>query len=92
MKPMPPAGTGPHRYIELLFSQPAGFSIPANYAHFLAPGEARLGFNITSFARDAGLAKPVAVNYFFAEYETPGENETGTGSTSGTATRGGVQR
>ncbi|MCJ1468081.1 hypothetical protein MMC07_006708 [Pseudocyphellaria aurata] len=86
-KPQPPAGTGPHRYIELLFSQPEGFSIPANYAEIFAPDaplSARRGFNITNFARDAGLARPVASNYFFAEFETAVKNETaetGTGST-----------
>ncbi|MCJ1270154.1 hypothetical protein MMC22_010050, partial [Lobaria immixta] len=95
VKPQPPPGTGFHRYIELLFSQPANFSIPANYTHFFSSGlSSRSSFNVTSFARDAGLSKPVAANYFLTENSTAGENQTaatGTGSASRTATGGSGQ-
>lgn len=95
VKPQPPPGTGFHRYIELLFSQPANFSIPANDTHFFGSDtSSRASFNVTSFARDAGLSKPVAANYFFAEYNTTGESQTaatGTASASRTATGGSGQ-
>lgn len=93
-KPQPPPGTGRHRYIEFLFSQPANFFIPADYARFFNTDLPRTSFNITNFARDVGLANPVAANYFFAENSTVGANQTaGTepGSASGTGTGGSVQ-
>ena len=94
IKPKPPAGSGPHRYTELLYSQPADFSIPVNYARFFGPDSTRTSFNLSSFVRDAGLGKPVAANYFLAENSTVRGNQTagtGTSSTSATGTGGNVQ-
>ena len=94
IKPNPPAGSGPHRYTELLYSQPAGFSIPVKYAPFFGSNSTRTSFNLSNFVRDAGLGKPVAANYFLAENSTARENQTagtGTSSTSTTGTGGKVQ-
>ncbi|KAF8535507.1 phosphatidylethanolamine-binding protein [Trichophaea hybrida] len=59
--PAPPEGTGPHRYIWLLYQQPRVFQIkdvPVN----------RTNFNVTIWATANGLEPPVAGTYFEAEF------------------------
>jgi phosphatidylethanolamine-binding protein len=61
--PGPPPETPPyaHRYVELLYEQPAGFAVPASEANQVRAG---IGFDIGTFAKAAGLAAPIAANYF----------------------------
>ncbi|KAH8687256.1 phosphatidylethanolamine-binding protein [Tricladium varicosporioides] len=61
--PGPPAETPahPHKYIELLYAQPAGFKVPSTQTSAISK---RVGFNITTFAADASLGAPVRANYF----------------------------
>ncbi|KAG9120769.1 hypothetical protein FRC07_003611 [Ceratobasidium sp. 392] len=52
--PAPPAGTGAHRYVALLYAQPLDF----DYS-FLDTSD-RQHFNITEFAKRSGLGTPLA--------------------------------
>ena len=54
MPPAPPAGTGPHRYVALLYAQPPDF----DYS-FLNTSD-RYEFNITAFSQRSGLGTPLA--------------------------------
>ena len=64
-QPSPPVGDSPHRYIFILFTQPANFSFPANFTAFNTPQPAsRVGFNLTQFVADARIGgAPIAANY-----------------------------
>jgi len=61
--PSPPAETPPHghRYVQILFQQPANFAVPASQS---AAVSSRLGFDLQSFMTAAGLGMPVAANFF----------------------------
>ncbi|KAF8609940.1 PEBP-like protein [Ceratobasidium sp. AG-I] len=54
MPPAPPAGTGPHRYVALLYAQPRDFD------YSFLNTTARKGFNLTEFAVRSGLGTPLA--------------------------------
>jgi phosphatidylethanolamine-binding protein (PEBP) family uncharacterized protein len=60
--PAPPAETPPHphRYVQLLFEQPAGFVVPSSERSQVQAG---IGFDIVKFAKAAALAAPIAGNY-----------------------------
>ncbi|PIL37295.1 hypothetical protein GSI_00988 [Ganoderma sinense ZZ0214-1] len=61
-RPSPPAGSDPHRYILLLFVQPANFSqVVPGIVNASTPIS---GFNISTFAAQTGLGSPVAGNFF----------------------------
>lgn len=62
-RPMPPTTSIAHRYIQYLFAQPPGFSVPAPAAGFSATN--RSMFNIEHFVAAAGLASPLAANYMY---------------------------
>lgn len=66
LPPTPPGGDGPHRYTFLLFAQPQDFAIPEAYSSFIPPADvyARFPFDIEGFVKAAGLAEPVAANWF----------------------------
>ncbi|KAG8694884.1 hypothetical protein FRC08_008203 [Ceratobasidium sp. 394] len=59
--PTPPAGSGPHRYVALLYAQPPVFDIS-----FLNLSDIRL-FNISSFAARTGLGQPLAGTFLTVE-------------------------
>ncbi|CAN9213855.1 unnamed protein product [Alternaria sp. RS040] len=60
--PGPPAtDTVAHRYVQLLFQQPASLNIQASA---FAGGQARIGFDIESFMSMNGVSAPVAGNFF----------------------------
>ncbi|KAF8250012.1 hypothetical protein K440DRAFT_620460 [Wilcoxina mikolae CBS 423.85] len=59
--PAPPEGTGPHRYIWLLYQQPRVFQIKD------VPVKPT-GFNVTTWATANGLEPAVAGTYFEAEF------------------------
>lgn len=50
-----------HRYVQLLFAQPANFSVSASQTQAVS---SRIGFDMLSFMANAGLAAPVAGNFF----------------------------
>ncbi|KAF2813652.1 PEBP-like protein [Mytilinidion resinicola] len=65
LQPSPPAGDNPHTYTFLLFSQAPNFTVPSEFASINPPADsnARIGFNLSSFAKAAGLAALLAANY-----------------------------
>ncbi|TDL27199.1 PEBP-like protein [Rickenella mellea] len=58
--PAPPAGSGPHRYVILLFEQPASFTPPANLSQPNTPVSV---FDLNAYAKDSGLGPIVAGMY-----------------------------
>ena len=79
--PNPPAvDTIAHRYVELLFQQPANFSIAQST---FAEMSARINFDTQAFMTQHGLKAPVAANFFLVDgrtNSTAAANPTGTGS------------
>lgn len=78
--PGPPPGP-PHRYVQLLFAQPAGYSFPACFNNIVTPKGAdpassvdgRVGFDINQFLKAANIqTRPIAGNYFRAQNPQPG--------------------
>ena len=64
--PGPPPGSSPHRYVFLLYEQPAGFEV-SKYAPAGGKGmgiRGRMRYDLGVFEREAGLGEVVAVNYF----------------------------
>jgi phosphatidylethanolamine-binding protein len=61
--PAPPPETPPyaHRYVELLFEQPANFAVPSSQTRAIQQG---IGFDINAFITAASLSAPIAGNYF----------------------------
>ncbi|KAL9105547.1 MAG: hypothetical protein Q9227_009291 [Pyrenula ochraceoflavens] len=87
--PSPPAGNQPHRYVALVYSQPASFSVPAAFSSINPPSDnkARLGFDINAFMSAANLQPPVAGNYFTVVNDgsaPQGGAANGTGTGTGT--------
>ncbi|KAF2657142.1 PEBP-like protein [Lophiostoma macrostomum CBS 122681] len=84
ISPSPPASdTIAHRYVELLFQQPASLSVKASQ---FADTSARIGFDINSFMSQNGLSQPLAGNFFTVDGRA-------SGAASGTATSsGGISR
>ncbi|CAN7990581.1 unnamed protein product [Ixodes hexagonus] len=62
--PKPPLGSGPHRYVFLAYKQKEAIATPLTLR---VPIEKRFNYNMTKFAHEHGLRKPVAVNFFLAE-------------------------
>ncbi|EIM78966.1 PEBP-like protein [Stereum hirsutum FP-91666 SS1] len=77
LQPSPPAGSDPHRYVFLLFSQPDGFDAQT----ILDSSTMRTSFNLSSFAAKVGLGDPVGGTFILDEgkvtkkvyEETPGQ-------------------
>jgi phosphatidylethanolamine-binding protein (PEBP) family uncharacterized protein len=61
-QPSPPAGDTPHRYIYLLYAQPANFVVPPQFSAQMLT-QNRLGFDVNAFSAAAGLAAPMAANF-----------------------------
>lgn len=64
--PGPPPGSSPHRYVFILYEQPAGFD-GSKYAPPNGEKLARLSrmrYDFDSWANEVGLGPAVAVNYF----------------------------
>ncbi|KAH8690680.1 phosphatidylethanolamine-binding protein [Talaromyces proteolyticus] len=67
MAPSPPQGPA-HRYVELLFEQPKKYHFPKNFkCHLPKRSEARLGFDVEEFAKEAGMDRLVAGNWFLVQ-------------------------
>ncbi|KAJ4328858.1 hypothetical protein N0V84_000645 [Fusarium piperis] len=69
--PAPPPGTGPHRYVALLFSSSnSTFQVPPSFKEFNSSEVTdRIKFDIETFA-DEGRLDLVAANWFTSENET----------------------
>jgi len=65
--PAPPANTGPHRYVILLYNQPSTFTAPANYSQ---PNMGVSVFNLNAYVSESGLGAIVAGTYFTVEEGT----------------------
>jgi len=94
--PLPPDGSGAHRYVFLLYDQPATFAPTGDLA---TPGQPIAVFNVNDYAKSSGLGDVVAGSYYSVEIGTatgsvvptsavnsatlPGAQTTG-GSPSGT--------
>lgn len=66
LAPSPPPGSGPHRYVFLLYEQPEGFDVkrfaPANGQEMGIMQRVR--YDLANFEKEAGLGPVVAANYF----------------------------
>lgn len=79
LAPSPPAtDTVAHRYVELLFKQPASLNIKASA---FARAQDRIGFNIESFMSQNGVSAPVAANFFRVDGRTSA-TASGNGATA----------
>lgn len=84
LPPGPPPGP-PHRYVQVLYAQPQGFTVPQCFQNVLsipgnqtANGQSRLGFDINQFIAASGIrTRPIAENYFRAQNAQPGPLDTG---------------
>lgn len=77
LPPSPPASdTMAHRYVQLLFAQPANLLLAASD---FQNTQARFNFDIMSFAQQNRLKAPLAGNFFTVR----GANATGTATSSG---------
>ncbi|KAL1719257.1 phosphatidylethanolamine-binding protein [Schizophyllum commune] len=63
VRPSPPAGSDPHRYVLLLYPQPENFTVDSIAPLVNASSPITL-FNISEFAEATGLGLPVAGTYF----------------------------
>ncbi|KAG6853704.1 hypothetical protein C0991_002240 [Blastosporella zonata] len=61
--PGPAAGSGPHRYVIILYSQPDSFQAPADLAEPTGVGL----FVLDEYIKDSGLGPLVAATYFTVE-------------------------
>ncbi|KAF1935411.1 PEBP-like protein [Clathrospora elynae] len=84
LPPSPPAtDTVAHRYVQLLFQQPASLSVKASD---FDGSQARVNFDIASFMSKNGVSEPVAANFFRVDGRA---KAGGSGSATGT---GGVPK
>jgi len=65
--PAPPAGSGPHRYVILVYTQPDSFTPPANLTQAGVPVSV---FNFPDYVKTTNLGPLVAANYFTVEEGT----------------------
>jgi phosphatidylethanolamine-binding protein (PEBP) family uncharacterized protein len=62
VSPAPPVGSGPHRYVILLFRQPPSFSPPANLSS--ANVGIDLYFHLRDYISSSNLGQPIAGMFF----------------------------
>jgi len=65
--PAPASGSGPHRYVVMLYAQPSTFTAPAAYSQ---PNIGVSTFDFNGYVKDSGLGPLVAANYFTVEVGT----------------------
>jgi len=98
--PSPPAGSGPHRYVILLYVQPDTFTPPAN----LSQNAGVSVFDFPAYVQASNLGPLVAANYFTVEEGTASFSisptspvvsstlaPTASGTASGTTSAGSTQ-
>jgi len=79
--PAPPEGV--HRYVYLLYRQPEGYEFPGCYASVIpATPDARIGFDLKTFVKVAGLGKPLAANWIRVPTDTPSATKVETPTVS----------
>jgi len=61
--PAPPPGSGPHRYVILLYTQPSTFAAPADLSQPVGVST----MNLTDYVQSSGLGNVVAGMYFTVE-------------------------
>ncbi|PVH99266.1 PEBP-like protein [Periconia macrospinosa] len=84
--PGPPAtDTIPHRYVQMLFEQPQTLAVQASD---FANMQARINFDITSFAEKNKLGEPMAANFFTVDGKATAAG--GKGGAKGTASASGA--
>ena len=84
LPPGPPAtDTVAHRYVELLFQQPADLNVAQSDFEDV---QDRINFDLTSFLSENDLSAPIAANFFRVDGR---ENAGATGTATGT---GGIAR
>ncbi len=66
--PFPANGTGPHRYVALVFAQSPEFMPPANFTNGVGTGPAN--FSLTDYVKNSHLGKIVAASYFVVQNGT----------------------
>ncbi|KAI0345221.1 PEBP-like protein [Trametopsis cervina] len=66
LQPAPSAGTGAHRYIFLLFHQPAGFDRQT----FVTADTPITNFDISTFAQETGLGTPIGGTFIKVAHDT----------------------
>ena len=84
LPPGPPPGP-PHRYVQILYAQPQGFTVPQCFQNVLSvPGnrqahaQNRLGFDINQFIAASNIrTRPIAGSYFRAQNAQPGPLNAG---------------
>lgn len=86
--PSPPnTDTTPHRYVSLVFEQPAsGLQIEAGAFDDI---QARIGFDVQAFMQENGLSEPLAGNFFVVDGMNPESGAGFNGSATGTGGIGG---
>ncbi|KAJ6546425.1 phosphatidylethanolamine-binding protein [Mycena vulgaris] len=65
--PGPASGSGPHRYVVLLYEQPSTFTAPADLST-LVDGVHK--FDLTAYVKNSGMGTLIAANYFTVEVGT----------------------
>jgi len=65
--PGPAPGSGPHRYVVLLYAQPSTFTAPANLSSQV---DGVQKFDLSAYVKDSGMGELVAANYFTVEVGT----------------------
>jgi hypothetical protein len=65
--PLPPDGSGAHRYVFLLYDQPASFAPTGDLAN---PGQPIAVFNVNDYAKSSGLGAIIAGSYYSVEIGT----------------------
>ncbi|KAJ3788552.1 phosphatidylethanolamine-binding protein [Lentinula aff. detonsa] len=65
--PAPASGSGPHRYVVILYQQPASFSPPSDFSQ---PNLGVSKFDLNGYVKDSQLGAVVAANYFTVEVGT----------------------
>lgn len=66
LTPTPP--DSPHRYVIMLFEQPANWTVPPNYSSINPPANlyARAYINLPDFLSSSGLGAPIGATFFRA--------------------------
>jgi phosphatidylethanolamine-binding protein (PEBP) family uncharacterized protein len=65
--PAPAAGSGPHRYVVLVYAQPSSFKAPTAFSQ---PNMGVSTFDFNGYVKDSGLGPLVAGTYFTVEEGT----------------------
>lgn len=63
----PPEGTGLHRYIFVVYEQPGKIVVANTISKTSIEG--RMKFKLRDYATEKGLGKPIAANFYLAQYD-----------------------